>query len=111
MAKNTDKRRDYIPISILVLGFIAGLVVMYLYIQPKITYQGKSVVDWAVTASKNANNNKQLKQDLQTIKAEIERLQNAPTPTSIIKYVTNPSKPTTCFTYNQGTRNEFMECQ
>lgn len=97
----------------MVLGFVIGIIVTYLYFQPKLTYQGKSVVDWEVTAGKNSNDNNQLKQDLQTMKTEILKLQNAPTPTPIIKYITEPAKShiTTCYTYNQGTKSEFSQCQ
>jgi predicted PurR-regulated permease PerM len=99
------------PVIFLIIGFVIGLVAMYFYIQPKLVYQGKSVVDWAVTADKNANDNNQLKQDIQTMKAEVERMQSAPTPTPLIKYVTKPSNPTTCYTYNKGKSTEFIQCQ
>jgi len=41
--------------GILITGFIIGLATMYLYIQPKLSYQGKSVVDWVDVAKKNEN--------------------------------------------------------
>jgi predicted PurR-regulated permease PerM len=99
------------PLYLMIIGFILGLAVMYLFIQPKLTYQGKSVVAWATTANKATNENAQLKQDAQTIKDKLEQLQNAPTPTPAIKYITQPSNPTTCYTYNRGKSTEFMQCQ
>lgn len=32
---------------ILIIGFVAGLIGMYLYIQPNLTYEGKSAKEWA----------------------------------------------------------------
>ena len=43
-------------LGLLAIGFVVGLVVMYLYLQPKLTYQEKTVRDLANLANKNQQN-------------------------------------------------------
>ncbi len=131
----------------LAIGFAVGLVVMYLYLQPKLTYQGKTTQEWLSKYNTLENykcTGNDVKDYLKSIASAeaykegkskiidfssmswnaVDKCSNAfeayqqyeidnpqPTPTPVIKYITQPSKPTTCFTYNQGTRNEFMQCQ
>ena len=45
--KNIDK------FILLIFGFIAGLVIMYLYIQPRLIYQGKTAQQWSALARSN----------------------------------------------------------
>lgn len=89
------------PLGLLALGFVVGLAVMYLYLQPKLTYQGKSVVDWASVATKNMNTTKEYSQKLSdlnkkyaSVSAALQTFLNAPAPTPIVKYIDKtPSHP------------------
>ena len=87
--------------TVLATGFIVGLVVMYLYIQPKLTNQIKKTNDWQNTANQNQTEIISYKAELASASAQLKTLQDKPTPTPIIKYITKyqtiteeiPAKP------------------
>lgn len=78
------------------IGFILGLTVMYLYFQPKLTYQGKSVKDWAIIANQNHNEAVTNERQLASVSAALQTFLNAPTPTPEIKYVAQPKPAVKC---------------
>jgi hypothetical protein len=47
------KIKNIIPLGLLILGFVVGLIVMYLFLQPKLTYQGRTAQEWSNQANKN----------------------------------------------------------
>lgn len=99
----------FVGVVMFLLGLVIGIGLMTLTYQP--LFQGKTAKDWAFTANENTDENIQLKHDIQVIKAQMEQLQNAPTPTPAVQYITKPSTPTTCYTYNKGKSTEFVQCQ
>ena len=83
--KQIIKLNKISPFSLLAVGFIAGLVIMYLFFQPKLILQEKTARDFANVANKNqtiANQNKKeadtYKGKLASASAEIKTLLNAP---------------------------------
>jgi hypothetical protein len=94
------------PLNLMVVGFIVGLAVMYLFFQPKLAYQGKTAQDWAKVVSKNqdiANSNHDadtinvllLTQKLASATAEIKTLQNQPPKIEYqTQYVQTPAQDT-----------------
>lgn len=91
-------------LSLLIIGFIMGLVIMYLYFHPKLAYQEKTARDFVNVANKNqtlANQNKKeadtYKGKLASASAEIQTLLNKP-PQVIYKtntqYIQTPAQDT-----------------
>lgn len=48
-----SKLKNYSSIGLLLIGFIIGLIVMYLYIQPKLAYQERTAREWTSKANKS----------------------------------------------------------
>ena len=46
LIKNLNKTNRIGILSLIAIGFVAGLVVMFLYFQPKLSYQGKTATEW-----------------------------------------------------------------
>jgi hypothetical protein len=113
--KNIKKINKVSPFGLLAIGFVIGLVVMFLYFQPKLAYQEKIARNWANIASKNQTlATKNLKDavtykgQLASASAEIKTLLNRPPQ---IEYRTqyvdtpadeNPPKPVTYFSAGNG---------
>ncbi len=76
--KKYIKRINKVSISLSVIGFIVGLVVTYLYFQPKIAYQEKIANENQTQADQNHNEAVSYKERLASVSAEIKTLQNKP---------------------------------
>ena len=53
---NLNSIYKFSSFGLLAIGFFAGLAVMYLYMQPKLAYQGKTAKAWASEANGNQQN-------------------------------------------------------
>ncbi len=103
MNKFIDKIKKVNPFGLLAIGLVTGIVVMYLFLQPKLSYQGKSVEDWAIVATENMNTTKEYSQKLSdlskkyaSVSAALQALLNAPTPTPTpkVQYIDKtPARP------------------
>ncbi len=87
--KKYTKKINKVSISFLVVGFIVGLAVMYLYFQPKLAYQEKLANNNQTLANQNHNEAVSYKGQLASTSAELKALQNKPTPTPQIIYKTD----------------------
>lgn len=89
------------PFGLLAIGLVVGIVIMYLYFQPKLAYQGKTAKDWSNLATENMNTTQEYSQKLSdlnkkyaSVSAALQTLLNAPTPTPKIQYIDKtPSHP------------------
>ena len=82
------------PLVILAIGIVLGAMATYSYFLPKLTYQGKTVEDWAITANKNQIisdlNQKSAAlctEQLVSISAQLKSTLAIPAPTPIVKYI------------------------
>jgi hypothetical protein len=110
--------------GLLIVGFVLGLVAMYLYFQPKLVYQGETASAWANIADQNKKEADTYKIQLASASAEITTLlvttTKTPPPTS------NPyaKMPSWCrddiaannaayqpLGYSQGAINEIIKKQ
>ncbi len=71
--------------GLLIIGIVVGLIVMYLYFQPKLAYQKKMVKEWSNVSSKNQTLASQKQKDIDDYKvqlasasAQIKTLQDRP---------------------------------
>jgi len=86
--------KKLIPFGLFAIGFIIGLGVMYLFLQPKLSYQRKSVMEWAITASNNQKDANVYKERLASVSGQMNALLEKPTPTPAVRYIDNtPSHP------------------
>ncbi len=73
------------PIGLLVVGFIVGVILTYLFLQPKLIYQGKTAQEWAKQASdeawNNLNSNKILEKYTREVYMNDTKNQATPNPT------------------------------
>ena len=90
--------RKVSPFDLVAIGFIAGIIVVYLYFQPKIMYQGKTAQQWADLAATNqkaADQNQRQAlnwaQMYATTSAQLKNLQNQPAPAPQVIYKTQTS--------------------
>jgi hypothetical protein len=99
--KHIKKINNVSTLSALAIGFVAGLVVMYLYFQPHLFFQGKTAKDWSNLATENMNTTQEYSQKLSdlnkkyaSVSAALQILLNAPTPTPKVQYIDKtPSRP------------------
>jgi len=96
------------PFSQLLIGFIVGVAMTYLIIQPRLTYQGKTITDWAISTSKNQNEANSCKEQLSSISAQIKTQQPLSTSTTNSKNNLKTIKGMNC----QKTGSDgSMDCQ
>lgn len=81
------------PLGLLAIGFIVGLLVMYLYFQPKLTYQGKTAQQWASLSNQYQKWATEWKQTDFSDYYQLRTLQRKPTPTPKIVYQTQTVTP------------------
>ena len=93
--KHIKKINNVSTLSALAIGFIAGLVVMYLYFQPHLFFQGETAKDWSNLAVENMKTTAEYSQKLSdlnkkyaSVSTALQGLLNAPSPTPLVQYVT-----------------------
>jgi len=107
LKKYLNRLKKINPFGLLIIGFIIGMIIMFLSIQPKLAYQGKTARDWANVVNKNqtlaSQNHKTdlyyenlLNKQLASASAQIKTLLNTP-PKVVYKtqtqYVEQPAQP------------------
>jgi len=104
------------PFTVLVTGFGLGLVVMYLYLQPKLADQTKKTNNWQNTANKNQtliNQNQaeiiSYKEQIASTSAQIKTLLSKPPQVEYkTQYVENPNDTSTeSYCYPDGSGGEW----
>ncbi len=78
--KKHTRNINKVSISLLIVGFIVGIVVMYLYFQPKLAYQEKLTNSTQTLANQNHNEAVSYKDQLASASAELKALQATPAP-------------------------------
>lgn len=76
--KYLDKTKLVNTIGLLILGFVVGLTVMYIYFQPKLANQEKISSENKTLASQNKKEALSYKEQLASASAEIKTLLNKP---------------------------------
>lgn len=110
--KHIKKINKVSPFILLAIGFVVGVIVMFLYFQPKLAYQEKTARDFANVANKNqtlASQNKKeavsYKVQLASASAEITSLLNKPAQViykTNTQYVQEPASPQTVTYHDYG---------
>jgi hypothetical protein len=88
-------------LGLLIIIFFAGIIVTYIYLEPQLSYKGKSAQVWAALDTKDMNSYNAESQQLSnlnkkyaSVSAALQALLNAPTPTPIIQIQNvSPSHP------------------
>ncbi len=103
--KHIKKINNVSTLSALAIGFIAGLVVMYLYFQPHLFFQGETAKDWSNLAVENMKTTAEYSQKLSdlnkkyaSVSTALQGLLNAPSPTPLVQYVTKQATQPTATT-------------
>jgi len=85
---NLNKIYKISPFGLLAIEFVVGLLVMYLYYQPKLTDQVKTTNKWVASSNQYNKWAGEWKQLYFTSSEKLKALQNKPTPTPQIVYQT-----------------------
>ncbi len=88
--KNKRNINNTTIFRLLAIGFVFGAIVVFLYFQPHLTYQGKSAQEWSDIAGTKEQDAKKWELMYNTTISELKDLQNkpVPTPTTVTQYAT-----------------------